>query len=284
MFKKQTRSDFDRFDGGWTDKKYNYMSWALSCLQFGKFYNNIELITDSIGKEILIDQLKLPYTKVHVLLDKLNHYHPGLWAIGKLYTYSIQTEPFLHVDGDAYIWERFSTEIENSGLVAQNLEVNFSHYRNSLEGIQNNFSYIPECLSKHNLNDDINAINAGVFGGNDIEFIQEYTKSAFKFIDKNISSLEKISIGLFNMVYEQFLFYKLVKERKKSITYVTKNTTDEFEGLAEFSGVSKITKFIHVVGKYKYFSQTGENIARHLLLDYPEYYFRIEGLLKKLLI
>jgi hypothetical protein len=143
---------------------------------------------------------------------------------------------------------------------------------------------VPECIEGHHLNNKLTSINAGVFGGNDIQFIKEYTKKAFEFIDKNISNLEKINIGIFNTVYEQYLFYNLAMEQKKDIFFLTKDINDKFEGLANFSGVSKLTKFIHVVGQYKKHVQTGESVARRLLLDFPEYYFRIDGLLKKLII
>lgn len=284
MFKKQNRNEFDRFDGGWTDKKYNYMSWALSCLQFMKFYDEVELYTDEIGKELLINRLELPYTKVHVVLDDLNHYHPDLWAIGKLYTYSLQDKPFLHVDGDAYIWERFKPELDQADLVAQNEENNFSYYRRCLNEIHNKFSYIPNAVSNAKSIEAISGSNAGVFGGNDIPFIKNYTTVAFDFVNKNLDRLEKINIGLFNNVYEQHLFYNMAKEASRDIHYLTKDINEDFEGLAEFSGVSRYTKFIHVVGQYKKYKQTGENIARRILLDHPEYYFKIDGLLKDLII
>ncbi len=94
-YKKKNVKLHDRNNGGWTDKKYNYFSWALSCLQFRKYYDDVELITDEIGYNILIEKLKLPYTKVDVCLDKINHYHEDLWALGKIYAYSIQNTPFI---------------------------------------------------------------------------------------------------------------------------------------------------------------------------------------------
>jgi len=75
--------------GGWSDKKYNYMSWAFSCLQFKKYYSEVELITDKLGKELLIDKLELPYTSVKVELDQLNSYHSDLWALGKIVKYNL---------------------------------------------------------------------------------------------------------------------------------------------------------------------------------------------------
>ncbi len=65
-----------RSNGGFLDARFNYMSWALSCLCLKRFYKDVELVTDEKGKKMLIDTLKLPYTKVTVCLDDLNHYNP----------------------------------------------------------------------------------------------------------------------------------------------------------------------------------------------------------------
>src|ERR1700730_5036463 len=112
----------DKSMGGWLEKKNNYMSWALSCLQFRSFYDEVELVTDRYGYDLLINQLELPYTNVKIVLDDLNDFHSDLWALGKIYAYSLQDEPFIHADGDIYIWEKFSDKIENAELVAQNIE------------------------------------------------------------------------------------------------------------------------------------------------------------------
>ena len=88
------------------------MSWALSCLQLNKFYNNVELITDSRGKELLIDKLKLPYKNVRIELDNLNFdCSPQLWVTNKIYSYTLHNEPFLNVDGDVYIFQPFPDDL-----------------------------------------------------------------------------------------------------------------------------------------------------------------------------
>lgn len=93
-----------RSNGGWTDRIYFYMSWALSCLKFKEIYNEIELVTDINGKHLLYDILELPYTNVVTKLDDLNDYNHNLWALGKLYAYKLQQEPFIHVDSDVFAW------------------------------------------------------------------------------------------------------------------------------------------------------------------------------------
>ena len=42
------------------------MSWVLSCLSLRNYYDDVELYTDKLGYELLIEKLRLPYTYVHV--------------------------------------------------------------------------------------------------------------------------------------------------------------------------------------------------------------------------
>lgn len=82
---------------GWMNPQYHLMSWALSCLSLKDNYQNIVLYTDSHGYEIFAEQLKLPYTDIIIQYDNLTCPEPH-WAYPKLLTYSLQKEPFIHVD------------------------------------------------------------------------------------------------------------------------------------------------------------------------------------------
>src|SRR5262245_26405755 len=113
---------------GWLAPEYNLMSWALSCLQLRKFYTNVSLYADSASAKILADILKLPYTEVVCSLDALSNHHRDLYALPKLLTYSVQNKPFLHVDGDIFIWKAFDEHLMKSGLIAQNKEIATDFY------------------------------------------------------------------------------------------------------------------------------------------------------------
>jgi len=104
---------------GWPVRKYNYFSLALSCLQLASYYPDLELVTDDFGENLLIHKLQLPYKSVRSELNKLDDYHSGLWALGKIYSYSIQDGPFLHVDSDLFIFREFDRNIGSARLVAQ---------------------------------------------------------------------------------------------------------------------------------------------------------------------
>lgn len=279
--KKMELNYSDRNKGGWLNKKFNYMSLALSCLQFKKYYNQVELVTDSLGYDLLINKLELPYTKVDVKLDDLNDYHPDLWALGKIYAYSIQKEPFIHVDGDVFIYDKFNVELENSPLIVQNIEKGFSFYNDVVKEIEDNFDYIPEEIlkSKEN-NQQIIAVNAGLLGGSNIEFIQNYSKEAFKFVNDNLHKIHKINIGMFNTVYEQFLFHALAESRNIQISCYLSKVNNAFDYLAELTDLPHKRNYIHTVGFYKKSKLICDLVEYRLLTDWPDYYFKIIQLLR----
>ncbi len=279
--KKANLNISDRNKGGWIDKKYNYMSWALSCLQFKKYYDKVELVTDTLGYDLLINKLGLPYTKVDVCLDVLNDYHPDLWALGKIYAYSIQNEPFIHADGDIFIYKKFEDSFEKSALIAQNIEQGFRYYDEVFKLLEDNFEYIPNFLRESKIkNNEIVSVNAGLLGGSDLDFIKEYTTEAFKFVDNNTSKLEKINIGMFNTIFEQFLFHSIAEKKGTDISYYLCDVNHAFDGLADFTALPKKGTYIHTVGVYKRMRYIGDLLAHRLLTDYPDYYYKILNLIR----
>ena len=72
---------------GWLTPMDHYLSWILSCNQLRKQYDQVCLVTDQQGYEILVEGLSLPYTEVKICLDTLNGYNPNLWALAKIKAY-----------------------------------------------------------------------------------------------------------------------------------------------------------------------------------------------------
>jgi hypothetical protein len=274
---------------GWMDKQFNLMSWSLSCLQLRKFYNEVELYTDDLGKRVLIDILKLPYTRVHTTLNELN-LPPYLWAIPKIHVYGLQESPFLHVDGDVYIWEKLKIE-ESSGLICQNKDVSLdqnSYYARILANVLKQFK---DCLHKPGwLNffepSNVEGLNAGIFGGTDLSFFKTHCKTAFDFIKDYLSIIERLhSPQNVNILIEQVLARVLALSNNIAYTSLLpdqqfgdmhdKNMHSSYIALNHF-GVSPLgNKYIHLPGLIKWNLQTCKMIARRLLLDYPLVYQKI---------
>ena len=272
--------------GGWPDKGYHYMSQALSCMKYKEFYRT-ELITDAKGYEVLIGLLKLPYDNVTIMLDEINDYPEDYWALGKLYSYKIQDEPFIHVDSDSYIWDRFPPDIETGNLIVQQLEIGYESNTAFYSNLEDQLTYIPESITNYrSTNIEITQINAGIFGGSDLQFIHKFVDKAFSFIKKN--PYDRLSRGIsswvYNTYFEQFLFYCSALNANKKITCLFSEDAKEKvnrTGYADIFQIPHNNKFIHYIGAAKRNYMLAFQMSQRLCYEYPKYYFRIKELIKR---
>ncbi len=263
--------------GGWLSAEYHWMAWALSCLQIRQFYPTLELVTDAVGETFFRDTLALPYTKIIPALDALNQYDTRLWALAKIYSYSLQNEPFIHLDGDVFIWKKFDQSLEQSELIAQNFEVDFPFYQSPLRTIERYFKDVPTCMLKElESNSVIYSCNMGVTGGYNLAFFQEYKKLAFRFIDANKANFSKVEMNHVNICVEQFLYYVLSKSKRITPTYLIEKEFDPtYPNYADFHEVPHQTWYIHAMAEYKRKPEVCYHLARRLRKDFPDYYYRI---------
>jgi hypothetical protein len=248
------------------------LSFAYSCLQARKFYLNVELVTDDRGLQLLVEGLKLPYTNCTVVLNDLNHYDPELFAIGKVYAYAHQTEPFLHIDNDLFIWERFNDSVQRFPLTVLHKEgypLYAAGYISALQEIKQKFDYVPKYLADVPLDKEIVGVNAGVMGGTDTEFFKVFSREVFQFIDNNPNWKTMSSPWVFNVIYEQMLFYYLL-ERKERINFYL----DESPQLYSFSEVPGKTRLIHARGDQRGFALR-TSLLYFFKTDFPLEYSRI---------
>jgi hypothetical protein len=275
-FLADTKEETDRFKGGWLSSKFNFYSWALSCLKFKEFYGKVELYTDRFGKELLIDRLNLPYDKVHIVLNDLDNYPSQLWALGKVYTYSLQDEPFLHADSDVFIWERLPEDFTNAQVFSQNEEVNFPRYQEVLEVVKKKFINVPSELTHiYDKTNNILAFNAGIIGGRDVEFFKRYTRKAISFINDNIQNLYLVEGGIFNMLFEQQLGYNVALKDKIPVRFLRHDVNASFTQVMNFHLVPKYESYVHVVGYAKKTIHGCEQVESRLRFEFPEFYQKL---------
>lgn len=273
-------NQFNRLKGGWIDNKSHMMSWALSSLLLRRFYDDVVLITDDFGKELLIDILKLPYTEVNTELNGINSYHSDLWALGKIYSYGCQNVPFIHVDGDVFIFNKFSSEIENSQLVCQNFDIDCDDYYNILDAMDSKEFVYPYVMKTiRTKQKKLIASNAGILGGNMISFFKEFSTMAFSFVDTNIHKLHDFYIPSFNIIFEQYLFYTLAKYNNIEITPYFKTPDIDFSPTRciRFQSVPYRSSYIHMIAKTKQNILLVDQMKSLLRINFPEYFFRIKG-------
>lgn len=275
--------DITKDPAGWISPQHHLMAWALSCLKLREHYDNVELYTDQTGYDWLIGKLQLPYTKVHVVMDELNTYKKELWALAKVKAYSLQDTPFLHVDGDVFIWKPFPPALLEAPLITQNTELATGYYAHKFRPIIAELNYLPEAFDLRTSPTDIGSCNAGIMGGTDHAFYKNYCQLAFDMVDKNdLRKLSDQTLIDFNIVFEQVLFCHLAAREKKQIHgLLEKEYTDNgylYDEIGDFTTLPYTTGYIHLLGQHKRNAMACNLMARFLLAEYPEYFFRIKEL------
>lgn len=265
---------------GWHTSEYHWMSWALSCLQLLKLYGQVELVTDKLGKHILVDTLGLPYTSVSLALeDELEGLYPGLFSLAKIKTYSLQQEPFIHVDGDLFLFQPLPPHILQSSLISSNPEADLFFNAQVVQEVTGRGYVLPDHLKGLNSASHLFSSNAGIIGGHDLPFIWEYCDHASDFIKSNSGLMKETMPDGINFLIEQISFFYLAHTKGKNIAYVSEEpVTDplyhDFIRVADIPDVP----MVHAVGGCKRFPFMLDHLAKRLRLHYPDYYYRILAL------
>jgi len=270
---------------GWSSPEYHLMGWALSCLQLKQFHKEVYLYANTPAARLLIDDLQLPYTDVYCTHDSLLFPHPNVWALPKIYTYRLQEEPFLHVDGDVFLFDCLPESLLNSGLIAQNREIATEHYYTSAQKeLMQHLTFFPPCVkADFDAPEPMQAANAGILGGHNIAFINEYAHLAFEYIDKNVPNLQAVNVDRFNVFFEQHLFYALAKEKNIPVRFLFSALIKDvgYKYMGDFHDVPFRRTYLHLLGHFKRDEFTCIQMASMLRELYPDYYYKILALFGK---
>lgn len=287
-------SEQSRFSGGWLSHKHFLMAMSLSCLTIREQYPDINLITDKKGKRLLINDLQLPYSTALTELDRFNSYPSSLWAIPKVFSYSLQDKPFVHIDNDIFIWDKILEHLRDKDIIVQNFEYLTYDYAKILEVMYNSFSYLPEYLKGINISKFVTgeilvdtatyeSANAGIFGGNDISFIKKYTDEVFKTVNKNKAHLDDKIGGFVNVVLEQLIFYRYARIHHKRISpFINEAYFDRFTTLVNFEYAPYNIKYIHTLGDFKKNEGICQQVEYRLKYYYPDQHRHILSYMKSI--
>ena len=109
----------------WQTPSHHLMAWGLSLRLARRHFAETALVTDTAGKELLVDRLGLSFDHVSCELDCLRHADAGWWALGKLVAYSLQQKPFIHLDTDVFLWKPLPATLLSAPVIAQCPERHF---------------------------------------------------------------------------------------------------------------------------------------------------------------
>jgi hypothetical protein len=207
---------FQQYKGRiWREPRHHLLAWGLSLRLARKHYPETALVTDSAGKELLVDRLGLEFTQVSTELDRLCDADPGWWALGKLVAYSIQDRPFVHLDTDVFLWRPLPVWLTSAPVFAQCPEYHSLEHAWCGPGeIESLFARFGHPLPAEweweasRRGSTFREENCGVLGGNRVDFIRYYAQTAMRVaLDAAHSALwaELAEKSGFNMLLEQYM-------------------------------------------------------------------------------
>lgn len=276
-----------RRNGGWPTEKDHAISWAFSCLKLKQYYGKVHLISDNAGCDWLINKLNLPYSEASNSLNNIR-VPKSLWSLGKIFAINSMTEPFIHVDSDFYIWKKFPDRVTKKPVFAQNIEFE-SHstlhkiYLPAILDFHSRLTDLPEEIKQSLLyfrkNGIIKAINTGIIGGSDLEFINQYCKKVIAFIQSN-DHFEFRSSHL-NTI-EQLLLYNLqetTNTRVSSLFPIEKNVTETtYIDQVSIHKAPFSKKYIHLLSRSKQKIEFIANLTMKLKYEFPDMYTHIHSI------
>lgn len=220
-------------------------SIILSANVIKRHYSEVHFYTDKQGYDWIEPYLnKLPFTKIEVCLDEINWLDDRYWSLGKMYVYSLQKEPFIHIDNDVFVWEKFNEQLLDSDFLFQEIET----FNDSIWDFYNKGLKIYGLAIPKEIEVLDSAFNCGVFGcltKEALDLIPIYYKTGFNFVKRTkiIPNIEKESMSnrwLASVIIEQVFIYSLVLANNLKFNTLLDSNTNKYK-----------LKYTHQIGATK---------------------------------
>jgi len=271
----------------WLSQSHYLYSCTLSFECARRHFDETILYTDDAGAELLIDKLKLPFKKVFTSLNDIDHYDSSWWTVGKLYTYSMQRRPFIHIDNDVYLWKALPKHFLKATIIGQNpeyFEVGSSWYRpEKFDPIIASQRWLPdEIIWYRRQSSNQMAVCCGILGGCDMAFIHRYAIQALKLIDYSLTEETYRSLYADNLLIEQYLLSAFInyhqhhrngKATKHESAYMFESAEAAFNPT-----ISVQAGFTHLIGGAKRNQALMKRLENRIYNDYTEYFERINNM------
>ncbi|MEA3278427.1 MAG: DUF6734 family protein [Pseudomonadota bacterium] len=198
----------------WPSELHHALSWSLSLQEARRHYPDTWLYTDDAGADYLVEGLGLRFAHVSTELNALADNDPGWWALGKLHAYRAQSEPFIHIDSDVFLWLPLPESVSSSDVFAQNPEpftpgASFYQPEQVESAVARTRGRLPkEWIWYRKTPGTLRGECCGVYGGRNVEFIRHVANLAFELLDKPRNRKAMATIGdkpRLMVVLEQFL-------------------------------------------------------------------------------
>jgi len=268
------------YTGGYLSPIVNWLSMAYSCLLLRRHnpYDRLIFYGDTDIIYLFEHVFELPYDEYHSVHCNGN-YSDWFYCWPKIITYMAQNDAFIHVDNDVFMWTPIPPKLRKAQLVAQHMEKDSQFYIDVYRQINKDGVIIPDYIKTCFSGKYVNSFNAGLLGGNDILFFKEYTLEIQKFLDTNVPKiLASDKKFLYNVVFEQWLFFGMTKKFKKNVTTFYERPIIDFN-MREAHVPSQILsledlEYMHVM-EHKDNIRCNRFITYKMQSDFPKEYEKI---------
>ena len=271
----------------WLTWTHHLLAWVLSVETARRHYAMTTLVTDTWGARLLVDRLGLPFTTVSTALDALHDADPAWWVLGKLWTYRLQSEPFVHLDNDVFMWKPLPASLERADVFAQNPEcfplTGESWYRPGAyaRAIRAVDGWAPDewwWSASRGLNQ---AVCCGIVGGRANSFLAYYADLAIRMIQHPRNRQAWADLGSpigDNILMEQYLlaaclcFHRQTHDSQYhalTVQYLFESADAAFD-----ESVAARAGYTHLIGGAKGNRALLDRLARRVKRDHPQYYDR----------
>jgi hypothetical protein len=270
----------------WCTPLHHWLAWGLSLAAARRHYPDTVLVTDTPGKKFLVDTLGLEFAEVVTELDRIAAADPQWWALGKLIAYSLQDQPFVHIDTDAFLWKPLPAHVAEAHVFAQCPEFHGYSDRSSLE-IDNAFALADLPLpvewewGASRQDAYLREENCGIVGGCRVDFLRHYGRTASELIldPRNAPAWARLTHKS-NMAVEQFFLAACVDFHRNHpdspfrgvhVKYLFSSWEEAFD-----PNCSTRVAFTHLLGDYKRSPAVGRRIEERVKRDDPGFFRRCE--------
>lgn len=266
----------------WASERAHLLAWVLSLQTARQHYPRTALYTDTPGARLLVDRLGLEFTHVSTALDALAGSDPACWALGKVYTYSLQTEPFVHLDSDVFLWKRLPERIESAPIFGQHpdeLLIGASYYEPEKFGAR--AGWLPEEWTWYgSLGRRRRAVCCGIVGGHRLDFLTYYATLALRLAQNPANRRAVALLGdRTNVLFEQYLLSACLNyhRRKTGSPFFGIDLGYLFSGQQEAfdSAASARAGYTHLIAGAKQNQTICARIERRVESEHAELYRRV---------
>jgi hypothetical protein len=232
---------------------------------------------------MLVNGIGLEFNVVSAELNALEPYDPEWWILGKLWAYRLQTEPFIHIDSDVFLWEALPDTVTSSPVFTQNPEpfifTDSWLYRpkSFVKQIQENGGWLPPELTWYVNHQGDHALCCGILGGNQVEFINYYAEMALKVVtnlENQVITSQMSEKMRESVLLEQYYLSACIEYHKEAwdSPFLGIDNQCLFDSPEEAFRLAGEVGFTHLIADAKRNKEIAERLEKRVARDYPAQY------------